>query len=200
MKFIDPNFGNKFERLWIPFNPISFGKGTHTTSLNFFDSFRRRLGINEDLMSRRNKRKRIYISRGDAAYRRIINEHEIISALEKHGFISIEAARYSLMELMEILGQSEIIISALGSNLVNCVFAPPGIHVGEFVSEFYDCDPSNKNALSSIVKGCGQNYYRIGCDVIKNENAKYSKWDFYVPLNNVIKCVETMLDGLGCGS
>ena len=200
LKFIDPNFRNKFERLWIPFNPISFGKGTHRTSINFFDSFRRRLGINEDLIPRRNKRKKIYISRGDAAYRRIINEHEIISALEKLGFISIEAARYSLMELMEIFGQSEIIISALGSNLVNCVFAPPGIQVGEFVPAFYDCDPSNKNALSSIVKGCGQEYYRIECDVIKEKEVKYSKWNFYVPLNNVIKCLETMFDGLGYGS
>ena len=52
------------------------------------------------------------------------------------------------------------------------------------------------NCVSTVVAGCGQDYWRINCDVIKEEGTKYSKWDFHVPIENVTACVDRMLRNL----
>ena len=186
----------KFKNLWCPIMPVSYGLGTHHTSTDFFARFREATGIPQELPTLPSARKRVYIARGDASYRKVLNEKEIIKALEKYSFQTIEASKYSFSELHNILGNAEIIISALGSNMFNCIFAPAHAQVGEFVPDFYKCDPSNMNCVSTVVAGCGQDYWRINCDVIKEEGTKYSKWDFHVPIENVTACVDRMLRNL----
>ena len=186
----------KFKNLWCPIMPVSYGKGTHHTSTDFFTRFRGIANIPQALPEISSERQRIYIARGDASYRKVLNEKEIIKALEKYSFQPIEASKYSFSELRYILGSAEIIISALGSNMFNCIFAPAHAQVGEFVPDFYKCDPSNMNCVSTVVAGCGQDYWRINCDVIKEEGTKYSKWNFHVPIENVTACVDRMLGNL----
>ena len=176
----------KFRNLWCQIMPFSYGQVTNHTSTEFFARFREATSIPQELPTLSSARKRIYIAKGDASYRKVSNEKEIIKTLKKHSFA----------ELRDILGNAEIIISALGSNMFNCIFAPAKAQVGEFVPNFYKVDPSNMNCVSTVVAGCGQDYWRINCDIIKGKGVKYSKWDFYVPIENLTTCISKMLENL----
>ena len=197
----------RLKQSWCPVFPVSYGQNTHHTSRLFFSRFRKELGIPENLPANTIKRQRVYISRGDASYRRVINESEIVTALKKYSFKVIEASKLSFYELRDILGNAEIIISTIGSNMFNCVFAPSHAQVGEFVPiTEYEWDQSNMNCVSTVIAGCGQDYWRINCDAVKEEGVKYSRikgvgvkysdQDIHVPVENVTACVDKMLENL----
>ena len=197
----------RLKQSWCPVFPVSYGQNTHHTSRLFFKRFRNELGIPENLPANTIKRQRVYISRGDASYRRVINESEIVTALKKYSFKVIEASKLSFYELRDILGNAEIIISTIGSNMFNCVFAPSNAQVGEFVPiTEYEWDQSNMNCVSTVIAGCGQDYWRINCDAVKEEGVqysrikgvgvKYSDQDIHVPVENVTACVDKMLEKL----
>lgn len=75
--------------------------------------------------------KRIYISRADAAVRRIRNEDQVEKLLASMGFISIVMSDFSIAEQAEIFAQAEWIVVAHGAALANLAFCQPGTQVLE---------------------------------------------------------------------
>jgi capsular polysaccharide biosynthesis protein len=70
--------------------------------------------------------KRIYVKRGDARTRRILNEPALSQYLESLGFISISLTGKSVAEQARIFGNAEFIIGPHGAALTNVLFAAPG--------------------------------------------------------------------------
>lgn len=77
------------------------------------------------------KFKRIYVSRADAMYRRVVNELEVMAALEDYGFTCVTLGRLSVRQQAEIFSSAQIIVAPHGAGLTNLVFCNPGTKVIE---------------------------------------------------------------------
>ena len=67
---------------------------------------------------------RIYISRERAAYRKVVNEADIIPVLSKHGFKVICFEDYSLPEQISICSHAKVLMGIHGAGIANMLFQP----------------------------------------------------------------------------
>ncbi|NJS42272.1 DUF563 domain-containing protein, partial [Candidatus Gracilibacteria bacterium] len=101
---------------------------------------------------------RIYISRQQAAYRRIINDDEVISFLEKFGFRTVKLETMSVAEQAACLAAAKVVVAPHGAGLTNLVFCHPGTKVIEIFPPVYV--PHCYWMISNL---CGlEHYYLIG--------------------------------------
>lgn len=70
-------------------------------------------------------KKRIYISRQKASYRKILNEEALFTVLKKHGFEMLHAEGLTLSDQIDIFSSAENLISIHGAGLTNCFFMHP---------------------------------------------------------------------------
>jgi tetratricopeptide (TPR) repeat protein len=83
------------------------------------------------------KLERIYISRENASYRRVINEQEILNFLEPLGFKSIILETMSVVEQATLFAGARVIIAPHGAGLTNLVFCQRETKFIEMFSPFY---------------------------------------------------------------
>jgi capsular polysaccharide biosynthesis protein len=81
--------------------------------------------------------KRIYISREDAAHRKVANEDEVFSVLKKYGFKKVKLSTLSFVEKIQLFHSAEVILSPHGAGLTNLVFCNPGTKVIELFTPTY---------------------------------------------------------------
>lgn len=75
-------------------------------------------------------RRRVYISRGDAEWRRVTNEDKVIDLLTAYGFEVPDMPKLSAHEQVELMSGAELIVSAAGAGCVMTHFAPEScIHI-----------------------------------------------------------------------
>jgi len=107
---------------------------------------------------------RIYISRQQASYRRIVNDDEVIKYLEKFGFRSVKLETMSIAEQASCLAAAKVVVAPHGGGLTNLVFCSPGTKVIELFSPLYV--PYCYWMISNL---CGlEHYYLIG-DLVDEE-------------------------------
>lgn len=75
--------------------------------------------------------KKFYFCRGDASRRKILNENEVIEALESNGFESLALGNLSLREKVSLLECAECVVGLSGSSFGNLIFLPEGCRVLE---------------------------------------------------------------------
>ena len=109
----------QFDRLYIP----SF-LGSPLHSLRQIDWLRTKLMGAFNVKPRDRGNRRLYISRGDASARRIINEKAIISMLKYYDFEVIVPGKLPLVDQVKLFNDVEIICGASGSGITNHIFAP----------------------------------------------------------------------------
>lgn len=78
-------------------------------------------------------RKRIYVSRADALFRRVLNEHEILPVLGEYGFTVVKLEKLSFQEQVTLFMDAEAVVLPHGSGLANLVFCSKGIPVIELL-------------------------------------------------------------------
>ncbi|WP_298162889.1 DUF563 domain-containing protein [Acidocella sp.] len=81
--------------------------------------------------------KKLYVSRGDADGRRILNEGELMQRLERFGFKSVSLVGRSLGEQVALFSRADNIVSLHGAALSNLVFARRDVHVVEIFPQTY---------------------------------------------------------------
>jgi capsular polysaccharide biosynthesis protein/Tfp pilus assembly protein PilF len=143
----------KADKLVVPCCPFYLGFRTHKWACNFLKR--------KFLKSKKTERSpsvsdRIYISRQQAKYRRLINEEEVISVLEKSGFTSVTLESMSVAEQALCLNNAKVVVAPHGSGLTNLVFSNPGTKVIELFSPRYVID--HYWELSNI---CGLEHYHL---------------------------------------
>ncbi|HEU0080328.1 MAG TPA: glycosyltransferase family 61 protein, partial [Longimicrobiaceae bacterium] len=82
-------------------------------------------------------RERIYVSRGDAAHRRVRNEPEVMEALRARGFRCVAPGGMRVAEQAALFASAETVVGPHGSGFANLVFAAPGARVVELFSRNY---------------------------------------------------------------
>ncbi len=70
------------------------------------------------------KREKLYLSRKNAAWRKLSNEIEIETFLMKRGFRTISTENLSFEEMLTLFSTAETIVGASGSAMNNIIFAP----------------------------------------------------------------------------
>lgn len=83
------------------------------------------------------KHKRIYISREDAYHRKVLNEADVFSVLEKYGFKLVKLSTLSFTEKIELFHCAEMIVSPHGAGLTNLIFCNPGTKIIEMFTPTY---------------------------------------------------------------
>ena len=82
--------------------------------------------------------KKIYVTREDSNYRKIINEGDIVTLLRQKGYRVINPQLYEIEEQIDIFSSAEKIIAPHGSNLANIIFCKPGTEIFEITPSFDD--------------------------------------------------------------
>jgi len=77
-------------------------------------------------------RRRLYISRRDASFRRVLNEAEIMPLLRQHGFEEVAMSAMPVAEQARLFSEAAVLVGPNGSALANLVFANPACRVIEF--------------------------------------------------------------------
>lgn len=117
--------------LVVPSYPVLGGQ-YRKWHIDFFrESFLPKLSVEE---SRSCLKQRIYVSRGDASYRRVLNEGKVIEVLQAHGFKAVQFGKLSFLEQVSLMHSAEAVVSPHGSGLVNLAFCDPGTKVIEIFS------------------------------------------------------------------
>ncbi len=78
--------------------------------------------------------RRLYISRANAPWRRVVNEEETVRVLERAGFEQVRLETMSVAEQASTLAAAEAVVAPHGAGLTNLVFCPPGARVIEIFS------------------------------------------------------------------
>lgn len=75
--------------------------------------------------------RRIFLSRRDAGFRRLLNEDELHPLLKRHGFEIVSTGTMDVASQARLFAEAEWIAGASGAAFANLVFAPPGARVLE---------------------------------------------------------------------
>lgn len=81
--------------------------------------------------------RRLYVSRNDGVSRRIANEDEVLSLLQKYGFTRIFPGQMSVQQQADIFASATHIVGPHGANMTSVIFAAPGTHVMEIFHPLY---------------------------------------------------------------
>lgn len=80
---------------------------------------------------------RIYITRADASYRKVLNEEDVIALVAQIGFSAVTLNSLTVAEQISIFKKAKIIIAPHGAGLTNIVFSSPGTILIEILSPVY---------------------------------------------------------------
>jgi Glycosyltransferase 61 len=117
--------------------------------------------------------KYLYITRRDAKYRRVLEEHKLTEYLQSIGFEVVCLSDLSFAEQIQKFNRAKIIIAPHGAALANMVFAPENAQIVELFPEDYinGCFWALANVCRykyAFLIGCSeQSDFRISLDKLK---------------------------------
>ena len=96
----------------------------------------------------------IYVSREDAASRRMENEAEVTAALKAEGVDIVVPSRYSIEAQIATFSGAKAVIGPHGAGLTNIVFCEPGATLYEIMA-----DNKPNPCYANLAQSMGMNYY-----------------------------------------
>ncbi len=116
------------------------------------------------------KSKKIYVTREDSKYRKIINEGDVVTLLREKGFRVINPQLYEIEEQIEIFSNAEKIIAPHGSNLANIIFCKPGTEIFEITPSFKDNEKILEDRYLNLSLINNLKHNKIVSDTVNVEN------------------------------
>ena len=114
--------------------------------------------------------KKIYVTREDSNYRKIINEGDVITLLRGKGYRAINPQLYEIEEQIEIFSNAEKIIAPHGSNLANIIFCKPGTEIFEITPSFRDNEKIFEDRYLNLSLINDLKHNKVVADTIDVEN------------------------------
>ena len=142
-------------------------------------SFTRNL-FYSDCKSNSFESKRIYVSRGNATRRKVINEIKIINLLKKYGFVPIKMDNKTLQWQANLFSQAEAIVAPHGAALTNLLFIQTGTKVIELIPYGYV-----NNCFYVLANYGGAEYFYVrGKDTNQNNIDEHCR-DIYIDVDKL---------------
>ncbi len=122
----------------------------------------------------------LYITRGDAPKRKVVNEAEVVAALQEQGFVPFALSKYSLKEAIYLFKNARTVVAPHGAGLTNLLFCQPGTRVIEVFS-----DKFVNHYFYELATSLGLNYeFSIGMPLHNKEvKSRYEGIDEDVKVN-----------------
>lgn len=121
--------------------------------------------------------KRLYISRGDAGRRRIVNEPQLVRTLEQRGFVAVELAGMPVQEQVGLFRDAEVVVAPHGMGLTHIAMSR---RLGRVIELFHPT--AGTDAYAFIARSAGMNYdYVLGTGVPATHS------DFSVDVGQVLE-------------
>ncbi len=114
--------------------------------------------------------KKIYITREDSNYRKIINEGDVVTLLREKGYKVINPQLYEIDEQIEIFSNAEKIIAPHGSNLANIIFCKPETEIFEITPTFKDNEKMLEDRYLNLCLINNLKHNKIISDTVEVEN------------------------------
>jgi capsular polysaccharide biosynthesis protein len=155
VEFIDPKEILRCRRLWLP---------TPTAPSGHYDENVIR-GVRGLLVERfgdtgaAGSGERLYVSRGRAPKRRIVNEEAVVRVLREFDFKEVYAEDYSFAEQVRIASSARYLVSNHGAGLTNMLFMVSG---GSILELRHETDRTN-NCYFTLASALGLNYFYQTC-------------------------------------
>jgi hypothetical protein len=179
---LTPGMHLRARNLILPSIPFNVG-----TCVKWTIDFLRESFLNQESVKNSSEFERIYISREDASWRKVINEAEVMNFLEKKGFKKIVLNSLSVQEQINIFSSAKFIIASNGAGLTNITFCNPGTKIIQLFTKTSD-------EFMKIGNYIGLDYYFLSCSVAYPLSTEHEV------MNNLIVNVEKlskMLEGVG---
>jgi capsular polysaccharide biosynthesis protein len=123
---------------------------------------------------------RVYISRGHARKRRIVNEDAVADLLSQSGFQIVYAEELTFEQQVKLCSRTRYLVSNHGAGLTNMLFLPPGAAVLELR---HQTDATN-NCYFTLASALGLNYFYQTCQPVDDNQDPHSA-DLVVDLDNL---------------
>ncbi len=122
--------------------------------------------------------KKIYVTREDSNYRKIINEGDVVTLLREKGYKVINPQLYEIDEQIEIFSNAEKIIAPHGSNLANIIFCKPGTEIFEITPTFRDHEKMLEDRYLNLCLINNLKHTKVISDTVevKNHSALVKKY------------------------
>ena len=171
------NAGNNYYSNLLQFLPrIFFNKKTnlklaiHRNSSNKYRNFIGRILKSLNIEFTFVYLEKIYVTREDSNYRKILNEGDVVTILRKNGYKVINPQLYEIDEQIEIFSNAEKIISPHGSNLANIIFCKPGTEIFEITPSFKDNEKILEDRYLNLALMNKLKHNKIIADTVDVEN------------------------------
>jgi dTDP-4-amino-4,6-dideoxygalactose transaminase len=130
---------------------------------------------------------RIYLSRQNSRWRRLINEKEIIPILEKLGFKTVCTETLSFEEQVKVFQEAAYIVAPNGSALNNLAFSNPKVKVLMFGQKNF----FNWGTWFGAFMELGYSISYLAGNAVTDENFKHA--DYFIPTDVIQAKVVEML-------
>ena len=127
----------------------------------------------------------LYISRGKASSRRVLNEDHLIAELQSYGFQIVHLETMKVKDQLAAFHHAKVVIMPHGAAGINIIFAQPGAILIELVPAAYQ-HPANLIYASL-------NHCLYGC-VVCEDKSSLEKRDLVVDVHALLKVVDRALD------
>jgi hypothetical protein len=136
----------------------------------------------------------LYISRSDSAIRNVLNEKELLEALEAYKFKSVVSSKYSILEKIRMFSQAKVVVSATGAGLISMLFCKPGTKIIEIFHEGFVIEP-----FYDIATKIDLDYDYIICkgDKPVHDAAEGQRQHLFVETDQVVEILEKMRKSSG---
>jgi hypothetical protein len=177
----------EFEELWVP----SLICGVSATRVMYWTPetihyVRRILGV---VPGRARGKRRVYISRRGARWRRMLNEDEISGVLAEFGFEEIDPGTLNLQQQIDLAAETEAMVGCFGAGMNFHLFAGEGVPVVQIQAE----KRPRMNIHVQITKVLGQPFFAAVGEVPRPHSDPL-KSDFLVSPEEVKKVVSQALN------
>jgi capsular polysaccharide biosynthesis protein len=141
------------------------------------------------------RKRRLFISRADASFRRLIGEEELCRRLASHGFEVITLAGVSLSDTAALFSSAEMIIGPFGSGLMNICFCPPGCVIVDIAPpEFYNAHHWYLSEESGLAYAC---YFGNGGLIDPHRPLVSVTKDIHIDVDDCHLFIKRMIERLG---
>jgi capsular polysaccharide biosynthesis protein/Flp pilus assembly protein TadD len=131
----------------------------------------------------------VYMDRGNAPQRRLLNETAVISVLRERGFTIFSPDPGSIRQQIMGLCRARVLVSVHGAGLANMIFAPPGCEIIELGQ-----GGEMPRHLTALAKACGHRHRTVICETSPSTDRRQGRWDMRVPLDDLKASLSTVLD------
>lgn len=118
---------------------------------------------------------RVYLSREDAASRRLSNEAELTRLLESYGFKRYVPGSMTFEEQVSVCGGARAVVAVHGAAMANMVFCPPGAKILEIYTPLH-----RVTSMVLLARACGHEHRFVPARTLslgRDHNPLLGNWE-----------------------